>query len=709
MENNTVNGKEVGYYWDEQNLLIDGTSLGQIVMANCVNVTIENGSLWNSTIAAQVAYSENCTLRNFDIGNVQQGVELAQTQSCTVDLCNFTHVGYRGIIVTGVGDTVSNNILSGVASDYSFFNILGPAIGVDGENIYHNPGSCTIINNTVSNAYLGIHMDSEDCSAINNTVYDCDIGIGATEPGTEILNNTLRENYHALSLRDGCIVYGNYIENVSYFFEWSGGDNTSFCYNTLVNCSWGFAIPGLNCTIVNNTLINTELQLGGSIDAYRHTIEGNTVNGKPLAYIWNATSEVFDLDDYGQLILVNGTDLQVSAKTSINSYAGVHIAHSKDCVVENIDFIDCFGTQVNVRNSDSIMIRNITITESYNSISIFNAVNITVHNNTLMNNEASIRSYYTPDAMIRENLIEDCEWGIYVTGGDNTTIIDNSVIHSSNYGIYIVSSHGVEIFQNSIRENEGEGIIIWHDCDDFAIIENSIINNMLDGISLPMLEWWFPLAVNNGTITNNAIYDNGGYGIYLQEFATNITIYNNGIGWNEGGNARDNDATLSNVWDDGVSQGNWWSDYSGQGNYSISSGNVDRFPRRVLALDSPDDIVFDEDSIGHSIEWITEGPHQNHFEIYINDTFSEANDWTVSPIIVAVDGLNPGVYNFTILLYDSYGHLVNDTVIVTVTPSTVTNTTTSTTPEHGLEIFLIIGISAVIVLIIVILFIKKNR
>lgn len=719
MENNTVNGKELGYYWDEQNLLIDGTLLGQIIMANCVNVTIENGTLWNSSIAAQVAYSKNCTLRNLDIGDVQEGIELADTQNCTVDLCNFTHIGFRGIVGKGVGDTISNNILSGVAVDWSFSSSGGPAISIEGENIYYNPGSYTIINNTVSNSYLGIHMDSEDCSAINNTVYDCEIGIGATEPGTKILNNTLRDNFNTLSIRDGCIIHGNYFKNASQFFDWSGGDNTSFCYNMLVNCSWGFPVPGLNCTIVNNTFINTELQLSGSIDAYRHTIEGNTVNGKPLAYIWNATSEVFNLDNYGQLILVNGTDLRVSAETSINSYAGVHLAHSKDCVVEDVNFSDCFGTQVYVSSSDSIMIRNVTITDSYRSISIYNAVNITVYNNTLMNNMASIRSLYTPGTMIRDNLVEDCEWGIIVRGCDNASIINNTITRGSNYGIDIDSSYGVEILQNAIRENEAAGINIRSDCDNFAIIENAIVNNTLDGISLPNSDWWHsPTFVNNGTITNNAIYDNGGYGINLQEFATNITVYNNGIGWNEKGNARDNDTTRSNVWDDGVSQGNWWSDYSGQGNYSIPSESVDRFPRRVLSLDSPDDIVFDEDSIGHSIEWITEGPHQNHFEIYINGTFSEANDWTVSPIVVPVDGLNQGVYNYTILLFDSYGHCINDSVIVTVTQSIVTTSTTTTTSTTSTTttttsfdpiIFIIIGLSTVVVLIVIVLIIKTNK
>jgi hypothetical protein len=48
-------------------------------------------------------------------------------------------------------------------------------------------------------------------------------------------------------------------------------------------------------------------------------------------------------------------------------------------------------------------------------------------------------------------------------------------------------------------------------------------------------------------------------------------------------------------------------------------------------------------------------------------------------IIVSVDGLEVGTYNYSIIVYDGSGHSTSDHVIVSVIPASVTTTTKTTT------------------------------
>ena len=62
-ESNTVNGKPV-YYWKNVSggRIPDG--VGQVILVNCTNMTIENQNLNNASIGIEVAFSSNITIKN---------------------------------------------------------------------------------------------------------------------------------------------------------------------------------------------------------------------------------------------------------------------------------------------------------------------------------------------------------------------------------------------------------------------------------------------------------------------------------------------------------------------------------------------------------------------------------------------------------------------------------------------------------------------
>ncbi|TFH05491.1 MAG: hypothetical protein E4H14_12615, partial [Candidatus Thorarchaeota archaeon] len=57
---NTVNSKPLGYFKSLTSAIIDGTQYGQVILANCSDVTVKNGVFTN--VGIQLGFCTNCTL-----------------------------------------------------------------------------------------------------------------------------------------------------------------------------------------------------------------------------------------------------------------------------------------------------------------------------------------------------------------------------------------------------------------------------------------------------------------------------------------------------------------------------------------------------------------------------------------------------------------------------------------------------------------------
>jgi sugar lactone lactonase YvrE len=91
----------------------------------------------------------------------------------------------------------------------------------------------------------------------------------------------------------------------------------------------------------------------------------------------------------------------------------------------------------------------------------------------------------------------------------------------------------------------------------------------------------------------------------------------------------------------------------------------------VPSISSPNDITYIVNSTGNSISWtITDNSIANSYAIiYRNGTQVKSQSWTSGQTIVLnINGLEIGYYNFTIFVFDGYGASANDTVFVRVNP-----------------------------------------
>lgn len=168
--------------------------------------------------------------------------------------------------------------------------------------------------------------------------------------------------------------------------------------------------------------------------------------------------------------------------------------------------------------------------------------------------------------------------GIDISQRTNITI-KNTIIKNFEYGIYLCNSLNNNIIENIIVDNQASGISLELSLNT-NITWNTITNNIYYGINLT--------CSSNNSITRNDIANNY-CGISILDSSDNVIHHNNFM-----------DNTIQvyvyinnfgdsvNVWDCGYpSGGNYWSDYTGVDSdgdgigdtpYMIDENNVDRYP-----------------------------------------------------------------------------------------------------------------------------------
>jgi len=146
----------------------------------------------------------------------------------------------------------------------------------------------------------------------------------------------------------------------------------------------------------------------------------------------------------------------------------------------------------------------------------------------------------------------------------------------------------------------------------------------------------------------------------------------------------------------------------------IVSVVTDRTPPSLTPLS---DVSFEYGTTGHYLAWSCSDQFPESYSITRNGTVIDSSLWNGSNLAINLDGLSVGVYNFTIVLYDSSGNSASDSVIVTVTqpetiptsPTTNSNTTNGGSTPIDQTLLIIVGVAGVlVVLIIVIVLVKKK-
>ncbi|MBD3407004.1 MAG: hypothetical protein GF411_12875, partial [Candidatus Lokiarchaeota archaeon] len=349
-ENNTANGKELGYFESVNGTSIDGTSYGLIFVVNCTFFEITGGVFDNTTQGVTILYSDNCTLTGVSsLNQIQDGFYLKNCQDCMITDC------------------IAANSSNGITLDSSSFcDIWNTTVyeNLNGMYIWASP-NCTVYNSTAYfNTEIGIYFVGENGTILENTAYSNgdsgfkisyryheitgNIAYSNAENGfriLELINSTMTQN-----TANGSVVgfyldnlgNTNYSQNIAYDNSDSGfniynSDGSTFFNNSMINNTHGIHIEdSTDLILLNNTLTNNGIYANGfEVDFMYHTVEHNSINGKKLGYFVNLTDSVIDGSQYGQVILVDCTNTNVTDLVAINATIGADIQFSSSCAIIN--------------------------------------------------------------------------------------------------------------------------------------------------------------------------------------------------------------------------------------------------------------------------------------------------------------------------------------------------------------------------------------
>lgn len=130
-------------------------------------------------------------------------------------------------------------------------------------------------------------------------------------------------------------------------------------------------------------------------------------------------------------------------------------------------------------------------------------------------------------------------------------------------------------------------------------------------------------------------------------------------------------------------------------------------------LNSLADIEFTVGVSGYIIDWNPTDIRPASYEVFEGGVVTLSGIWNSSSehIVVNLDNLAIGIYNYTCVVYDEAGNNFADTVIVTVNAESTETTTPTTTPEpndgDSLTIYLIVA-GAVLVFIVLVCILRKR-
>jgi parallel beta-helix repeat protein len=148
------------------------------------------------------------------------------------------------------------------------------------------------------------------------------------------------------------------------------------------------------------------------------------------------------------------------AVTHVNRYSGIYVGYRNNVTVKNLKIINC-GDGIVLDADNWLTIDNCTLEGNYRAI--MNGYTPGPKNFTFTNNKIiaplptrtreGVNFASVNDALISGNTIQHCQYGLVVYGYENVTIKDN-LIDDCSWGIWPLSSDsGIWIFDNTFSNN----------------------------------------------------------------------------------------------------------------------------------------------------------------------------------------------------------------------------------------------------------------
>ncbi|NIU84458.1 MAG: hypothetical protein GWN31_03190 [Candidatus Thorarchaeota archaeon] len=311
-ENNTVNGKPIYYYANQD---MRGMSVpsdaGEVILGNVTGLTITNVNVSSSHAGILLGYSSHITITgNTIIDNYSYGIYLYFANNNTITGNNITDNRKGIVLYSARNNTIMSNSFTyngfGIylKSASSTNTITDNTFTQNRDGMYLNSASNynTILGNNISNNYCsGIELEknSDNIITSNNVTHNDEGGIYLWKAS----NNTVTNNTISNNEREGIYLYfasNNTITDNIITHNWDGIELYSSNDTTITSNNITYNGPGISSnhgngiflgrssktTIIHNDISsNTEygillVESSTGTLVYRNKLVGNGVNAK---------------------------------------------------------------------------------------------------------------------------------------------------------------------------------------------------------------------------------------------------------------------------------------------------------------------------------------------------------------------------------------------------------------------------------------------
>jgi parallel beta-helix repeat protein len=411
MSGNTANGRTI-YYLKNSNGGVIPLNVGQVLLANCQNIVINNRNFDNSSIGVNMGFSSFISITNSKFRDQYEGVDSYYTKHVTISDCTFMDSRYGVYAYANSANGDRQKIEDSYFDDCYY-----------GSYLYYEDYSTTA-NNTVEGSYYGIYLYYSDYNVVENNVLKT-----ITQDGIRVYystNGDFRDNTISSS-QYGYYIYGSSGTPCRYLnFDDETINGGSYGVRTYYARNVRFG----NCSISNATSYGMYLYYTDSCTVRDSTF---TDNYNIAVYIYGASS------DYNTNHNVINNDFTDPSSRSMN-YA-IYWYYSNYCNALDNRIVDCDTYGIYAGGSSSYL-----------------GVGHVIHNNSISLCNFGILTQYTDNSLIDNNTIFSCtNYGIYMQYSDSNDIEHNYFFKNTNYGMYLWSNTNLNnvIHHNGFESNGG--------------------------------------------------------------------------------------------------------------------------------------------------------------------------------------------------------------------------------------------------------------